>query len=160
MTIKAGDKIPSVVFKVAKESGNEDTTSDAFFANKKVVLFGLPGAFTPTCSAKHLPGFVEKAREFTDKGVDVVACHSVNDVFVMQAWAKAQGVGSRVAMIADGNGDLTRAMGLVLDGTNFGLGERCKRYAAIIDRGTVTALFVEEPGKFEVSSAEAVLEKL
>ena len=160
MTIKVGDKIPSVGLKLAKESGNEDTTSDALFAGKKVVLFAVPGAFTPTCSTKHLPGFVERAGEFTAKGVDMVACLSVNDAFVMGAWGKDQGVGNKVTMIADGNGELTEAMGLVLDGKNFGLGVRSQRYAAIVDNGVVSALFVEAPGKFEVSTADAVLAKL
>ncbi len=160
MTVKVGDKVPSVAVKVAKESGTEDTTIEALFANKKVVLFALPGAFTPTCSAKHLPGFVEKAAELRAKGVDLVACTSVNDSFVMNAWGKAQGVGDKVAMVADGNGDFARAMGLTVDLTKAGMGERSQRYAAIIDKGIITLLDIEAPGKFEVSSVEAILAML
>ncbi len=160
MTVKVGDKVPSVAVKVAKESGTEDTTIEALFANKKVVLFALPGAFTPTCSAKHLPGFVEKAAELRAKGVDLVACTSINDAFVMNAWGKAQGVSDKVAMVADGNGDFARAMGLTVDLTKAGMGERSQRYAAIIDKGIITLLDIEAPGKFEVSSVEAILAKL
>ena len=160
MTVKVGDKVPSVSVKVAKESGTEDTTIEALFAGKKVVLFALPGAFTPTCSAKHLPGFVERAAELRAKGVDLVACTSVNDAFVMSAWGKAQGVGDKVAMVADGNGDFARAMGLTVDLTKGGMGERSQRYAAIIDHGVITDLQVEAPGKLEVSSVEAILAKL
>ncbi len=160
MTVKIGERIPSTQIKVAKESGTEDTTTEALFAGKKVVLFALPGAFTPTCSAKHLPGFVERAAEIHQKGVDLIACLSVNDAFVMNAWGKAQGAGDKVLMLADGNGDFSRAMGLTVDLSQFGMGERSQRYAAIIDKGVLTALEVEAPGKFEVSSAEAILAKL
>lgn len=160
MTVKVGDRVPSTQVKVAKESGTEETTTEALFAGKKVVLFALPGAFTPTCSAKHLPGFIEKAGELRAKGVDLIACLSVNDAFVMNAWGKAQGAGDKVAMIADGSGDFTRAMGLTLDLKAAGMGERSQRYAAIIDNGVITALEIEAPSKFEVSSAEAILAKL
>ena len=160
MTVRVGDKVPSITIKVAKDSGAEETTTEALFAGKKVVLFALPGAFTPTCSAKHLPGFIEKAAELRAKGVDIVACTSVNDAYVMNAWGKAQGATDKVMMIADGNGDFARAMGLVVDLRAPGMGERSQRYAAIIDKGVVTALEVEAPGKFEVSSAEAILKKL
>jgi peroxiredoxin len=159
--IKVGDRIPGVKVKVAGESGGGDeVNTEALWANKKVVIFGLPGAFTPTCSAKHLPGFVERADEILAKGVDMIACVSVNDAFVMGAWGKDQKAFGKITMVADGNGDLARAMGLELDLTASGMGVRNKRYAAIVDGGVVKSLEVEEPGKFEVSSAEAVLKKL
>ncbi len=159
--IKVGDKIPSVKIKVAAETGGgEETTTEALFANKKVVLFGVPGAYTPTCSAKHLPGFVEQAEALKAKGVDLIACVSVNDAFVMGAWGKDQKAFGKVTMLADGNADLAKAMGLELDLNVANMGLRNKRYAAIIENGVVSTLAVEEGGKFEVSSAEAIAAKL
>ena len=160
MPVKVGDKIPSVKIKRMTADGVKDVDTGELFAGKKAVLFALPGAFTPTCSARHLPGFVEKNDDLKKKGVDLVACLSVNDAFVMDAWGKAQNVGDKVAMLADGNGEFTRAMGLEMDGSGFGLGQRSKRYAMVIDNGVIKSLDVEAPGKFEVSSAEAVLGKL
>jgi peroxiredoxin len=160
MTIKVGDKIPSVKLKQMTPEGMKDVQTDEFFKGKKVVLFALPGAFTPTCSAKHLPGFVEKANELRAKGVDTIACLSVNDAFVMNAWGKEQKVEGKVQMLADGNGDFTRAVGLELDGSGYGLGKRSQRYAMVVDDGTVKLLNVEKPGAFEVSSAETVLKAL
>src|SRR5579875_1320502 len=135
----------------------KDIDTGEFFKGKKVVLFALPGAFTPTCSAKHLPGFVEKAAEIRSKGVDTIACLSVNDAFVMEAWGKQNNADGKVRMLADGNGDFTRAVGLEMDGSGYGLGKRSQRYAMIVDDGVVKMLNVEKPGSFEVSSAEAVL---
>lgn len=159
MTIKVGDTIPAAtVMRMGADGPEKVETADLF--KGKVVLFSVPGAFTPTCSAKHLPGFVEKAEEITGKGVDKIVCMAVNDAFVMGAWGKDQNAAGKVDMIADGNGDLTRAMGLSLDGTGFGLGERGQRFALIAEDGKVTDLFVEEGGAFEVSSAENVLKHL
>jgi glutaredoxin/glutathione-dependent peroxiredoxin len=160
MTIKVGDKVPSVKLKQKTAEGMKDVATDEFFSGKKVVLFALPGAFTPTCSAKHLPGFIEKTGELKGKGVDKIACLSVNDAFVMEAWGKAQGADGKVEMLADGNGDFTRAMGLEMDGTGYGMGKRSQRYAMVVDNGVVKALNVEKPGTFEVSSAEAMLKAL
>ncbi len=131
-----------------------------FFAGKTVVLFAVPGAFTPTCSARHLPGFKDHMADFQAKGVDIVACTSVNDYYVMKAWAKDQGIAGEVVMLADGNGDFARAMDLVLDGSGFGMGSRSKRYAAIVRDGKIDKLFVEQPGEFKVSAAEYVLEQV
>jgi glutaredoxin/glutathione-dependent peroxiredoxin len=160
MTIKVGDKVPAVKVKQMTPEGMKDIDTGDFFKGKKVVLFALPGAFTPTCSAKHLPGFVEKAAEIKGKGVDAIACLSVNDAFVMNAWGKEQKADGKVQMLADGNGDFTRAVGLELDGSGYGLGKRSQRYAMIVDNGTVKMLNVEKPGSFEVSSAEAILKAL
>jgi glutaredoxin/glutathione-dependent peroxiredoxin len=157
MAIKVGDKIPSVALKVVTPEGTKDMKADEYFAGRKVVLFAVPGAFTPTCSAQHLPGFVEHADAFKKKGVQEIACLSVNDAFVMGAWAKDRSAGSKVTMLADGNGDFTRAVGLELDGTRFGMGGRSQRYALVVDDGVVKYVAVEQPGKFEVSKAEAVL---
>jgi peroxiredoxin len=134
--------------------------TDDLFAGKKVVIFGLPGAFTPTCSAKHVPGFVQKAEEIRHKGVDVIACVSVNDAFVMGAWGEQQGVGEKVMMLADGNGEFTAALGLEMDATKFGMGKRSQRYSMLVDHGVVKQLNVEEPGAFAVSSAEHILQQL
>jgi peroxiredoxin (alkyl hydroperoxide reductase subunit C) len=142
------------------DSGPADISSDELFAGKKVVLFALPGAFTPTCSAKHLPGFVQQAEAIKAKGVDTIACLSVNDAFVMGAWGKDQGVSDKVLMLADGSADLTKALGLELDLNSRGFGLRSQRYAMIVDDGVVTAVNVEQGGAFEVSSAEAILEAL
>lgn len=160
MTIQVGDKIPSVSFKYLADTGMEETTTDALFADKKVVLFAVPGAFTPTCSAKHLPGFVQNAAALKEKGVDQIVCLSVNDPFVMQAWAKAGEVNGAVFMLPDGNATLTQALGLAMDGSGYGLGQRSQRFALIAENGVVTHLAVEKPGTFEVSSAEAILKAL
>jgi glutaredoxin/glutathione-dependent peroxiredoxin len=158
--IKVGDKVPSVKLKHMTADGIRDITTDELFKGKKVVLFALPGAFTPTCSAKHLPGFVQKAADIKAKGIDTIACLSVNDAFVMNAWGKDQKVDNKVLMLADGNGDFTKAVGLELDGTPNGMGIRSKRYAMVVDNGIVKTLNVENPGAFEVSSADAVLRAL
>jgi peroxiredoxin len=158
--IKVGDRIPSVKLKHMTSDGIKEITTDEIFKGKKVVLFALPGAFTPTCSAKHLPGFVQKAADLKGKGVDTVACLSVNDAFVMNAWGKDQKVEDKVLMLADGNGDFTRAVGLEMDGTGYGMGKRSRRYALVAQDGVVKTLNVENPGAFEVSSAEAVLKAL
>jgi peroxiredoxin len=160
MTIKVGDKVPSATFMQMQEGGPKPVSSDELFAGKKVALFALPGAFTPTCSAKHVPGFVQKSDELKAKGIDAIACVSVNDAFVMGAWGKDQGAGDKVMMLADGNGDFTRAVGLEMDGTKFGMGKRSQRYSMIVDDGVVKVLNVEAPGAFEVSSAEHMLGQL
>ena len=160
MTVKVGDKVPSAKMKQMSAEGPKDVSTDDFFKGKKVALFAVPGAFTPTCSAKHLPGFVQKAAELKQKGIDTIACVSVNDAFVMDAWGKAQNVGDKVAMLGDGNGDFTKAMGLELDGTANGLGKRSQRYAMVVQDGVVKALNIEKPGAFEVSSADAILKAL
>ncbi len=160
MTIKVGDKVPSATLMEMQEGGPKPVKTDDFFAGKKVVVFALPGAFTPTCSAKHVPGFVANFDALKAKGVDAIACVSVNDAFVMGAWGKDQNAGGKVHMLADGNGDFTRAVGLELDGTKFGMGKRSQRYAMIVDNGVVKVLDVEEPGAFNVSSAEHVLGQL
>jgi peroxiredoxin len=160
MTIKVGDKIPSAKLKLMTPEGVKEVTTDEFFKGKRVVLFAVPGAFTPTCSAKHVPGFVQNEAALRQKGIDTIACLSVNDAFVMGAWGKDQKADGKVVMLADGNGDFTRAVGLELDATANGLGKRSKRYAMVVDDGVVKTLSVEAPGAFEVSSAEAILKGL
>ena len=160
MSISVGDKIPAVKLKTMTGDGMAEVDTSEYFKGKKVVMFAVPGAFTPTCSAKHLPGFVGKADEFKAKGVDEVACVAVNDAFVMDAWGKSQSTDGKITMLADGNGEFAKAMGLEMDGSGFGLGTRSQRYALVADDGVVTALAVEAPGAFEVSSAESVLSKL
>ena len=160
MSIQVGDRIPSASLRIKTGDGIQEMTTDDIFGGKKVVLFSVPGAFTPTCSAKHLPGFVQKAAEFKGKGVDTIACVSVNDAFVMDAWGKDQGVGDNVVMLADGNGDFAKALGLELDATGVGLGIRSQRFAMVVEDGVVKTLNVEDPGAFEVSSAEAMLATL
>ncbi|GHD56548.1 peroxiredoxin [Thalassobaculum fulvum] len=160
MTIKVGDKVPALAVKTKTAEGIQDVKTDELFGGKTVVLFALPGAFTPTCSAKHLPGYVEKAADLKAKGVDAIACLSVNDAFVMDAWGKDQKVGDSVLMLADGNADFTKAVGLEMDGSGYGMGTRSKRYAMVVKDGVVKELLVEEPGQFEVSSADYVLGKL
>lgn len=160
MSIKAGDKMPSGVFSVMTESGPGAVSTDELFAGKKVVLVSVPGAFTPTCSMNHLPGFVDHAKEIRKLGVDTIACMAVNDVFVMDAWGKDRKVGDKVVMLADGNGEYTRKIGLEMDGSKFGLGQRGQRFAIVVDDGVATHVAVEPPGKFEVSKAESVLEVL
>ena len=157
MTIKINERIPEVTIQVMGESGPEGVTSGDFFSGELVVLFAVPGAFTPTCSARHLPGFIAAADDMMAKGVDVIACLSVNDAWVMDAWGKDQGVGNKIVMLADGSGHLTRALGLELDRTSGGMGMRSRRYAMVIDDGRVAQLNVEADGKFEVSDAETVL---
>ncbi|MDB2437906.1 peroxiredoxin [Hellea sp.] len=160
MSIKKGDKLPEFTFMGMGEDGPEPVTTDQIFKGNKVVLFAVPGAFTPTCSAKHLPGFKAKQQLLRDKGVDAIACTSVNDVFVMDAWAKSQGVEDDFAMLADGNGAFAKAIGLELDGSGFGMGSRSQRYAMVVNDGTVENIFVEQGGEFKVSSADYVLENL
>ncbi len=160
MAIQVGEKMPSLTLKTANDEGIQDISTDDLFGGKKVVLFAVPGAFTPTCSAKHLPGFVDQADAIRAKGVDTIACVSVNDAFVMGAWGEAHGAGGKVVMIADGNGDLARAIALDFDGSNFGMGVRSQRYAAVVEDGEVKHLAVEKPMAFEVSSAEAILAAL
>ena len=158
MSIQAGEKIPQATLNYLKD-GVQAINTDELFNGKKVVLFAVPGAFTPTCSAKHLPGYVEKLEEFAKRGIDV-ACLSVNDAFVMGAWAKDQHVPDNVHMLADGNGAFTKALGLELDATAFGMGLRAKRFALYAEDGVVKQLHVEAPGEFKVSAADYVLEHL
>ena len=160
MTIQVGDRLPSGKFMTMGESGPEPVNSEDFFKGRRVALFAVPGAFTPTCSAKHLPGFRDQAEALKAKGVDEIACLSVNDVFVMGAWAKDQGVAGKVTLLADGNGDFTRALGLEMDGSRFGMGLRSQRYSMIVNDGVVESLNVEQPGQFEVSSADYMLAAL
>ena len=157
MTIKVGDQIPSMKLMTPMPDGPKEISTDEIFKGKKVVLSAVPGAFTPTCSAKHLPGFVERVDEIRAKGVDTVACMAVNDVFVMGAWGKDQGVEGKVLMLADGSGAFTKALGLELDLVARGLGVRSQRFALVVQDGKVTHLAVEQPGGFDVSRAEAVL---
>ena len=160
MPIATGDKIPDEKVMVVTPEGFEPTQTGELLGKGKVVLFGLPGAFTPTCSDHHLPGFVIRAADLKAKGVDTIACVSVNDAFVMKAWGQTQDVGDKVVLIADGNGDFTRAMDLVFDGSGIGLGARSKRYAAIIEDGIITTLNVETKPGLDVSSAESILAAL
>jgi len=159
MTIKVNDAVPSSKVKIIVGGEVQEVDTAELFANGKSVIFGLPGAFTPTCSKAHLPGFVVNADTIKDKGVERIVCMSVNDAFVMGAWAESANA-SEITMLADGNCDLSKALGLDFDGSGFGMGQRCKRFAAIVDNGTVTHIFVEGPGEFEVSSAENVLKSL
>lgn len=162
MTIAVGDRIPDVEVQTMRtgERGARNVQTGEVLGHGKVVLFGVPGAFTPTCSDYHLPGFVMQAEALKAKGVDVIACISVNDAFVMEAWGREHSVGTDVLMLGDGNGTFTSAAGLEMDGSGFGLGTRSRRYAAVIDDGVVTQLFVEPRGGLDVSSAESVLEAL
>jgi peroxiredoxin len=158
--IKVGDKVPATKLKTKTPEGVKDLTTDELFNGKKVVVFGLPGAFTPTCSAKHLPGYVEHAAAIRAKGVDTIACLSVNDAFVMDAWGKDQKVGNDVLMLADGNAELAKALGLEMDGTGYGMGTRVKRFSMVVEDGVVKSLNVEKPGAFEVSDAGSMLKQL
>jgi glutaredoxin/glutathione-dependent peroxiredoxin len=160
MAIKVGDKLPEAKFMTFTADGPAPISSDDVFKGKTVALFAVPGAFTPTCSAKHLPGFKQRAAELKAKGVDTIACVSVNDVFVMKAWAADQGIGDDILMLADGSGDFTRAIGLEMDASRFGMGSRSQRYSLIAKDGVVDQLNVEEGGEFRVSSAEYLLEHL
>src|SRR5450432_465143 len=152
MTIKVGDTIPSMKLMMATADGPKEVSTDDIFKGKKVALFAVPGAFTPTCSAKHLPGFRDHADDFKAKGVDTIACISVNDVFVMGAWAKDQNLGDKVLLLADGNGDFTKALGLEMDASKFGMGPRSRRYSMVVNDGKVETLNIEEGGEFKVSS--------
>lgn len=158
--IKQGDTLPAMKLMAATKDGPKELSTEDIFKGKRVVLFAVPGAFTPTCSARHLPGFIEQADAFRAKGVDTVACLAVNDVFVMDAWAKSAGAGEDILMLADGSGLFTKALGLELDLVMRGLGVRSQRFALIADDMKVTYLAVEKPGDFDVSRAEAVLEKV
>ena len=160
MTIQVGDRLPSTGFVKATEQGPEPVDSESFFKGRMVALFSVPGAFTPTCSAKHLPGFVEKAAELKAKGVDEIACTAVNDAFVMGAWAKSADTGDAVTMLADGNGAFAQAVGLEMDGSKFGLGKRGQRFSMLVNDGVVEQLNVEAPGEFRVSTAEHMLESM
>ena len=160
MAIKAGERMPAGTLKRMTKEGPKDLSTDELFKGKLVVLFSVPGAFTPTCDAKHLPGFVQLADQIRAKGVDTIACMAVNDVFVMNAWGKAAGVGDRILMLADGNGEYARALGLELDAKGYGMGTRGQRFAIIARDGVATHVNVEAPGQFKVSAAEYVLGQL
>lgn len=159
MSIQVGDAIPSVTLKVMGEKGPEDTSTDSIFAGKKVVMFAVPGAFTPGCSVTHLPGYVVNADKIKAKGVDTIVCLSVNDAFVMSAWGKASNA-EEILMLADGNAELTKTLGLEMDGTGFGMGTRSRRYAMIVEDGKISHLAVEPAGGVDVSAAEKILELL
>jgi len=160
MTIKVGDKMPAGVLTHMTKDGPQKISNEQLFSGKKVVLFSVPGAFTPTCDAKHLPGYLQNADALKAKGIDTIACMAVNDVFVMNAWGKASNVGDKVLMLADGNAEYSKALGLELNATGFGMGTRGQRFAIYVDNGVVKGLHVEAPGEFKVSSAEHVLSAL
>jgi len=157
MTIQVGDKLPSATLVKATENGPDQVSTDDFFAGRKVALFAVPGAFTPTCSAKHMPGYVDNAEALKAKGVDEIACVSVNDAFVMDAWGKASNAGDKVTLLSDGNGQFAKELGLEMDGSKFGMGTRSQRYSMVVNDGVVESLNVEAPGEFKVSSAEHLL---
>jgi peroxiredoxin len=159
MTISVGDRLPDVSLSIATPDGPQPTTSSEYFSGKKVALFAVPGAFTPTCSVRHLPSFVDKAGELKAKGIDEIAGISVNDPFVMAAWNKADG-SEDITMLADGNGDFAEAIGLTMDGSKFGMGKRSQRYSMVVNDGVVEQLNVEAPGAYEASSAEHLLEQI
>jgi len=160
MTIKVGDKLPAATLTQATSDGPKPVSTDDIFAGKRVALFAVPGAFTPTCSAKHLPGYKQLAGDIKGKGVDAIACLSVNDAHVMRAWGEDQAVGDDIVMLADGNGDFTKAVGLEMDGSKFGMGKRSQRYSMLVDNGVVKQLNVEAPGEFRVSAADYMLSQL
>ncbi|HEY0627009.1 MAG TPA: peroxiredoxin [Allosphingosinicella sp.] len=160
MAIQVGDRIPETTFIKATPDGPQPVDSNSFFGGRTVALFSVPGAFTPTCSARHLPGFVEKADEFKAKGVDEIACTAVNDAFVLGAWSESASANDKVTMLADGNGDFAKAVGLTMDGAKFGMGTRGQRFSMLVRDGVVEQLNVEEPGAFNVSSADYMLERL
>lgn len=160
MPIKVGDKLPQTTFMTMSEDGPAPVSTSELFAGKRVALFAVPGAFTPTCSAKHLPGFKDHKADLEAKGIDAIACTSVNDVFVMGAWAKDQGVSDEMVLLADGNGDFADEIGLGLDATGFGMGKRSQRYSMVVNDGTVEKLFVEDGGDFKVSSAGYMLDNI
>ena len=159
MTIQVGNRLPDVPLTLATSEGPKPTTTGEFFAGKRVALFAVPGAFTPTCSARHLPSYVDKAQELKGKGVDEIACISVNDPFVMAAWGKADG-SEDITMLADGNGAFADAVGLSFDGSKFGMGTRSQRYSMIVNDGVVEQLNIEAPGEYRASSAEHMLDQL
>lgn len=160
MSIKVGDRLPEATFTTMTAEGPKPLTTAEVFGGKKVVLFSVPGAFTPTCSKLHLPGYVKQADELKAKGVTTIACLAVNDVFVMDAWAKSQGADGKVVMLADGNGDFTKQIGLEFDGLKYGMGMRSQRFSLIAEDGVVTTLNIEAPGKFDVSSCESTARQL
>src|SRR6202021_1803164 len=160
MSIKAGERMPSGTLKTMGSDGAKDIKTDELFRGKKVLLFSVPGAFTPTCDAKHLPGYVALADQLKAKGIDTIACMAVNDVFVMNAWGKASGAGDKVLMLADGNGEYARALGLELDAKGFGMGMRGQRFAIVVNKGVATHVDVEAPGQFKESAAENVRSQL
>ena len=160
MTIKVGDKLPAATFSAGTAEGPRPMTTDEIFAGKKVALFAVPGAFTPTCSARHLPGFKDHLADFRAKGVDTVACVSVNDAFVMKAWGESQSVLGDILMLGDGNGAFTKAVGLEMDASGFGMGVRSQRYSMFVEDGVVKELNVEAPGEFKVSAADYMLAQL
>jgi len=160
VAIQVGDKLPSVKLKIVTPSGQMDATTEELFAGKKIVVFGVPGAFTPVCSSQHLPGYIRNAEALRAKGVDRILCVSVNDIFVMEAWARDRGAGDAVTLVADGSAEFTRAVGLDFDAGNFGMGTRSQRYALVAEDGVVTHLAIETPMKFDVSSVEAILAAL
>ncbi len=160
MTIQIGDTLPKLTLVKATENGPEPVDSEEYFRGRRIALFAVPGAFTPTCSARHLPSYVDKAEQLKGKGVDEIACISVNDPFVMRAWGESSGAGDKVTMLADGNGEFARAVGLEMDGTKFGMGKRSQRYSMIVNDGRVEQVNVEEPGAFSVSGADYMLERL
>ena len=160
MTIKVGDKLPAATFSAGTAEGPKPMTTDEIFAGKKVALFAVPGAFTPTCSARHLPGFKDHLADFKAKGVDTVACVSVNDAFVMKAWGESQSVLGDILMLGDGNGAFTKAVGLEMDASGFGMGVRSQRYSMIVEDGVVKELNIEAPGEFKVSAADYMLAQL
>ena len=160
MTIKVGDKLPAATLTAATPEGPRPMSTDDIFKGKKVALFAVPGAFTPTCSARHLPGYKDLAGDLKAKGVDAIACLSVNDAFVMKAWGESQGVGESMLMLADGSGDFTRAVGLEMDASKFGMGQRSQRYSMLVEDGVVKELNVEAPGEFKVSAADYLLAQL
>lgn len=160
MTIKVGDRLPEGKFGVMTKDGPGSITTGELFGKKKVVFFSVPGAFTPTCSNSHLPGYIKNAADIKAKGVDTIACMSVNDAFVMDAWGKDRGVGDKVLMLADGNGEFAKALGLELDASGFGMGHRSQRFSMVVDNGVIKELNVEAPREFKVSTAECVLKQL
>ena len=160
MTIAAGEKVPAGKFKIATSDGLADLTTSQLFDGKRVLFFAVPGAFTPTCDARHLPGFIELADQIRSKGIDTIACMSVNDVFVMKAWGKSANAGDKVLMLADGNGEYARQLGLGLDASGFGMGQRSQRFAMVVKNGVVEQLHVEQGGEFKVSAADYLLARL
>ena len=160
MAIQVGEKVPAIKLKVIGPDGPEDVSAEELFAGKKSMLFAVPGAFTPLCSDQHLPGFIQKAKDIKAKGVDAIYCLAVNDAFVMSAWAEERGAGDAVTLLADGSADFTKAVGLEMDGSDFGMGIRSQRYAAVIEDSVITHLAVEAPMKVEASGADAILEVL
>ena len=160
MSISVGDRIPQATFMKATPEGPQPIASEEYFRGRRVALFSVPGAFTPTCSARHLPGFVEKADQLRERGIDEIACTAVNDAFVLGAWATSGDAVEKVTMLADGNGEFARAIGLEADSSKFGMGMRGKRYSMVVSDGVVEQLNIEEPGAFNVSSAEYMLERL